>query len=116
MIIIPQSHIPKIIPKETTFANDLLLMDAYSNIPKLYKIENITTEEVMDTLDMFQERFGKVDESGWQDIEGIKTDNGTHFNSKDFQEGIYIRGVQLALEAPDHQKNNIQFQVTWKAL
>ena len=40
-------------------------MDAYSNIPKLYKIENITTEEVMDTLDMFQERFGKVDESGW---------------------------------------------------
>ena len=40
-------------------------MDDYSNIPKLYGMENITTEEVMDKIDMFQARFGKVDEFFW---------------------------------------------------
>ena len=34
-------------------------MDAYSKITKLYGIKNITTEEVMDKLDMFQAKFGK---------------------------------------------------------
>ena len=34
-------------------------MDAYFKIPKLYGMENITTEEVMDKLDMFQARFEK---------------------------------------------------------
>ena len=34
-------------------------------------MENITTEEVMDKLDMFQERFRKVDEFGWWDMERI---------------------------------------------
>ena len=46
-------------------------MDVYSNILKLYVVENITTEEVIDKLDMFQARFGKVDEFGWWDIEII---------------------------------------------
>ena len=48
-------------------------------------MENITTEEVMDKLDMFQARFGKVDEFGWWYMEIIKTDAGTQFNSKFFQ-------------------------------
>ena len=48
-------------------------------------MENITTEEVMDKLDMFQARFGKVYEFGWWDIEIIETDAGTKFASKEFQ-------------------------------
>ena len=40
-------------------------MDVYSNITKLYGMENITTEELMEKLDMFQAIFGKVDEFGW---------------------------------------------------
>ena len=51
--------------KDTTFANYLLIVDAYSKIPKLYGMENITTEEVMDMLDMFQAIFERVDEFGW---------------------------------------------------
>ena len=31
-------------------------------------MENITTAEVMDKLDMFQAIFGKVDKSGWWDM------------------------------------------------
>ena len=38
---------------------------------------NITTEEVMDKLDMFQARFGKVDYFFWLDMEIIQTDAGT---------------------------------------
>ena len=43
--------------KYTTISNYLLIVDAYSKIPKLYGMENITTEEVMYKLDMFQARL-----------------------------------------------------------
>ena len=41
---------PKSITNDTTFSNYLLIVDAYSKIPKLYGKENITTAEVMDKL------------------------------------------------------------------
>ena len=40
-------------------------MDAYSKTPKIYGTENITTEKVMEKLDIFQEISGKVDKFGW---------------------------------------------------
>ena len=49
-------------------------------------MEKITTEKVMDKLDMFQSRFGKIDEFGWWDLERILADEGTKFNSTDFKE------------------------------
>ena len=58
----------------TTFSNCLLIVDAYSKIPKLYGMDNITTEEVMDKLDMFQSRFGKIDQFEWWDLERISAD------------------------------------------
>ena len=64
MEIIPAKYYTSL-TKDTTFANYLLIVDDYSNITKLYGIENITTEEVMDKLDMFQAIFGKVDEFFW---------------------------------------------------
>ena len=45
-------------------------------------MERITTEEVMDKLDMFQSRFGKVDEFGWWGLDCIQTDADTQFKSK----------------------------------
>ena len=35
----------------------------------MYGMENITTEEVMDNLDMFQSISGKIDEFGWWDLD-----------------------------------------------
>ena len=67
MDIIP-STAPKSLTSDTTFSNYLLIADAYSKIPKLYGMENITIEEVMDKLDMFQSRFGKIDQFGWWDL------------------------------------------------
>ena len=60
--------------KHTNFDNELLIVDAYSKIPKLYGMENITTEEVMEKLDMFQEILGKVDDVGWWDMYRIQTE------------------------------------------
>ena len=40
-------------------------------------MEIITTEEVMDKLDMFQSRFGKIEEFEWWDLEEISLDTGT---------------------------------------
>ena len=64
MDIVP-SKAPKIFTSDTTFFNPLLIVDAYSKIQKLYDMKKIITEEVMDKLDMFQSRFGKIDEFGW---------------------------------------------------
>ena len=76
MDIIP-STATKSLTSDTIFSNYLLIIDAYSKIPKLYGMENITTEEVMDKLDMFQSRFGEIDQFGWWDLERISADAGT---------------------------------------
>ena len=77
-------------------------MDSYFKTPKLYGMEKITTEEVMDRLDISQTIFGKVDEFGWWDMERIKTDFGTQFTSKYFQERLFVHGIQLSLVVSDH--------------
>ena len=78
--IIPATS-PKILTNETTFSNYLLTVDAYSKIPKLDGMEIITTEDVMDKLDMFHGVFVKVDEFGWWDLEIISAYSGTQFTS-----------------------------------
>ena len=60
-------------------------MDAYSKLLKLYGMENIITEAVMEKLDIFQSRFGKVEEFGLWGMAKIKTDAGTLFTSEEFQ-------------------------------
>ena len=52
MDVIPSTS-PKSLTNDTNFKNYLLIVDAYSKLPKLYGMENITTEEVLDKLDMF---------------------------------------------------------------
>ena len=66
-------------------------------------MENITTEEVTDKLDMFQAIFGKVDAFGWWYMEIIQNNSGMQFNSKEFQQGISIHEVRIELSAPDNQ-------------
>ena len=70
MYIKPATY-SKSLTKYTTFYNYLLILDAYFRIPKLYGMENITSEEITDNIDMFQEIFVKVDEFGWWDMEII---------------------------------------------
>ena len=56
--VIP-STAPKRLTIYTAFSNGLLIVDAYSKIPKLYGMEKITTEEIMDKMDMLHYRFEK---------------------------------------------------------
>ena len=84
MDIIP-STAPKSLTSDTTFSNYLFIVDAYSKIPKLYGMENITTAEVMDTLDMLQSIFRKIDEFGSWDLERISADAGTKITSTKFR-------------------------------
>ena len=58
MDIIPSTS-SKILTSDTTFSDYILIVDAYYRIPKLYGMEKITKEEVMDKLDMLQSGFGK---------------------------------------------------------
>ena len=79
-------------------------------------MERITTEEVMDELDMFQSRFGKIDEFGWWNWERILADADKQFTSAEFQDEYQTRGVHLRLSALEHQKMNGQVKVTWRTL
>ena len=84
MDIVP-SIAPKSLTSDTTFFNYLLIIDAYSKIPKKYGMEKITREEVLDKMDMFQSRFGKIDELGWWYLEIISADAGTQFTLTEFK-------------------------------
>ena len=85
MDIVP-SKAPKSLTNDNNSQNNLLIVDAYSKIPKLYGMENITTAEVLDKLDMFLSIFGKIDQFGWWDLERISADAGTQFTSTEFKE------------------------------
>ena len=115
MDIIP-STAPKSLTNDTNFKNYLLIVDAYSKIPKLYGMENITTVEVLDKLDMFQSKFGKIDQFGSWELERISADAGTQFTLTEFKYECQIRGVCLTLAALEHQEMNGQVEVTWRTL
>ena len=102
MDIIPDLF-PKSLTKDTTYNNYLLFVDTCYKIPRLFRMENITTEEAMYNTDMFQSIFGKLEKFGWWNLEQIHTDSGTQFISKDFQESLYICVVKLTLPALDDQ-------------
>ena len=51
----------------------------------------------MENLDIFQPRFVKVDEFFWWDLDGIETDAGTQFTSKEFKTFISVCGLLLTL-------------------
>ena len=70
----------------------------------------------MEKLDIFQSRFGKIDQFGWWDLEIISADAGTQFTITKFKEECQIRGVCLTLAAPEHQEMNGQVEVTWRTL
>ena len=70
----------------------------------------------MDKLDMFQSRFGEIDQFGWWDLGIISTDAGTQFTSAEFKYECQTRGVCLTLAAPEHQEMNGQVEVTWRTL
>ena len=97
------STAPKILTSDRTFSSYLLIVDAYSKIPKLYGMEKITSGGVMEKLDMFQSRSGKIDEFGWWDLERISADSGKQFTSTELKEEYQNRGVHLTLAAPEHQ-------------
>ena len=78
---------------------------------KLYGMEKITTEEVMDKLYMFQSIYGKIGEFGWWDLEIISADAGTQFTSAKFKEECQTRRVHLTLVAPEHQEMNRHIEV-----
>ena len=105
MYIIP-STASKHLTSDTTFSNYLLIVDAYSNITKLYGMEKITTEEIKEKLVMFQSRFGKIEQFGWWYLERILADAGTQFTSTDFKDECQTCGVRLMLAAPEHQEMN----------
>ena len=79
-------------------------------------MENITTAEVMDKLDMFQSRFGKIEQFGWWDLERISVYAGTQFTTTDFKEEFQTRRVRLTLAASEHQEMNGKVEVTWRTL
>ena len=102
MDIVPSTS-PKSLTSDTTFLNYLLIVDAYSKISKLYGMENITTEEVMDKLDMFQSISGEINQFGWWNLESILADARTQFTSMESKEEFRTCGVSLTLAGPAHQ-------------
>ena len=71
---------------------------------------------MIDKLDIFQSRFGKIDEFGWWDLERISADAGSQFTSTEFKEQFQTFGFHLTLAAPEHQEMNGRVEVTRRML
>ena len=71
-------------------------------------MEKIIIEEVMDKLDIFQSRLGKIDKFGWWYLERISEDAGKQFTSTEFKEKCQTCRVHLMLAAQEHQEMNGQ--------
>ena len=74
-------------------------------------MENVTTTEVMDKLDVLLSIFGKIDQFGWWDLERISADAGTQFTLTEFKEECQTCGVHLTLAAPEYQELNGKVEV-----
>ena len=79
-------------------------------------MEIITAKEVMDKLDIFQSRFGEIDEYGWCALEIVSSDARTQFSSTKFQDECKTHGVHLDSAALEHQEMNGQVKVTRRTL
>ena len=51
-----------------------------------YGMDRIISEKVMDKLDIFQYRFGKIEKSGWWDLETKSAHAGNQFTLTYFKE------------------------------
>ena len=77
-------------------------------------MEKFYTEKVMDELDIFQPRFGKIDKFGWWDLKRISSDAGTKVTLTDIKEEFQTRRVQLTLASTEHREMNRQVEITWR--
>ena len=82
----------------------------------LYVMEKIIIEEVMNKLDIFQSRFGKIDEFGWWDLDRISADAAKKFILTGFKGECQNHGVHLTLTAPEYQEMNGRVKVTRRTL
>ena len=74
----------KILEKTLLLINYHLIVDAYSKFTRIYGMESMSAEDIMDKLYMFQAISGKLYEFGWWDLERIQTDTGMQFTSMEF--------------------------------
>ena len=79
-------------------------------------MDKITTEEAMDKLDIFQSRFGKMDQFELWYLERISADTGTQFTSTEFKYEFQTCGVRLTLAAPENQEMNGKVEIIWRTL
>ena len=79
-------------------------------------MEEVTTEEVIDKLELFISKFGKVDQFGWCNLESIRADAGSQFLSEEFKDYCATRGINLSIAAPEHQEMNGLSEVTWRQI
>ena len=94
---------PKSLTSDTTFSNYLLIVNTYSKIPRFYGMDRITTKKVIDRLDIFQCRFGKMDKFGWWYLEIIPADAGNQFSLTEFKYECQTRSVCFTLASTEHQ-------------
>ena len=88
------------------FSHYLLIVDTYSRMPRLYELNEINTEAVMDKIEEFVARYGELNVFGWWNIGRIQADVGPQFTSEEFLKKCVKRGILLSLAAPEHQEQN----------
>jgi hypothetical protein len=100
----------------TTFPNYLIIVDGHSRYTKFYGLAHKSSTEVIATLQKFQADYSFLRELGHVDIEKIRADVGSEFDSRLFTEHCIHAGIRLVLAAPKKQYQNHLVECTWQAV
>ncbi|MGH7973946.1 MAG: hypothetical protein ACREBR_00370 [bacterium] len=113
--IIPNAASLSLTPR-TYFSHYLLCVCRYSRQPYMHGMQHLTTQGVLEGLQAFAVRFGRIDEVGYLDFERIQSDAGPQFTSEEFKHEALSAGIRLTIAAPRHQEQNTYCERTWQTI
>ncbi|MGH7955157.1 MAG: hypothetical protein ACREOZ_04270, partial [Gloeomargaritales cyanobacterium] len=113
--LIPNPASTSITPR-TYFSHYLLCVCRYSRQPFLHGLSGLTTQDVLEGIQAFAIRYGKIDEVGYFDFKRIQTDAGPQFTSKEFKQAALTSGFRLTIAAPRHQEQNAYCERTFQTI
>ena len=115
MDILPMPNDAGLTPK-TTFANLLLIVDAFSRFTDIFGLRRKTTAEVLRAMQQFAADHGAVTEFGYLDLQKIRADAGSQFIAEEFRAACREHRINLSLAAPKHQEMNHYAERGWQTI
>ncbi|MGH7974583.1 MAG: hypothetical protein ACREBR_03575 [bacterium] len=94
LYIMPNAASQSLTPR-TFFSHYLLCVRRYSRHPYMHGMRHRTTQDILEGLQAFAVRFGRIDEVGYLYFKRVQSDAGPQFTSGNSSTSLYQQGSDL---------------------